>query len=228
MLKSYTYKRKDSLMEHIDHLKIMLEKQTKLNILTAGEDWKEQNLNFRRECFLEGAELINSMNHKWWKSEEMDIPNARLEAIDMLHFALSIYLVDFGNSTESMRDKLLALQEPEATEIDNETVIVNAEQVILGCLDASDAADILGRIGRLCLSLGMDLYFTLKLYLGKGVLNKFRQEHGYKDGSYIKMWDDGSTEDNVFMMESLDTVDLDEDFEDVLYEHLEIAYTGHN
>lgn len=34
-------------------------------------------------------------------------------------------------------------------------------------------------------------------YLGKNVLNRFRQENGYKEGSYIKMWD--GIEDNVHL-----------------------------
>ncbi|KIM03153.1 MAG: dUTPase, partial [Sulfurovum sp. AS07-7] len=33
------------------------------------------------------------------------------------------------------------------------------------------------------------------------ILNKFRQDHGYKDGSYKKIWDE--KEDNVIMQEIL-------------------------
>ncbi len=39
------------------------------------------------------------------------------------------------------------------------------------------------------------------LYIGKNCLNQFRQDYGYKDGSYIKVWD--GKEDNVFMQSVL-------------------------
>ena len=44
---------------------------------------------------------------------------------------------------------------------------------------------------------GLDLESLYKLYVGKNILNQFRQDHGYKDGSYIKVWD--GKEDNVVM-----------------------------
>lgn len=36
-------------------------------------------------------------------------------------------------------------------------------------------------------------------YVSKNVLNIFRQEHGYKDGSYVKEW--FGQEDNVHLVE---------------------------
>jgi hypothetical protein len=42
-----------------------------------------------------------------------------------------------------------------------------------------------------------------KLYLGKNCLNKFRQNNGYKEKTYLKMW--GEEEDNVFMKKIVDT-----------------------
>jgi hypothetical protein len=41
-----------------------------------------------------------------------------------------------------------------------------------------------------------------KLYVGKNILNQFRQDNGYKDGSYIKIW--AGEEDNVVMKRVLD------------------------
>lgn len=34
----------------------------------------------------------------------------------------------------------------------------------------------------------MDFDRLYRLYVGKNVLNFFRQDHGYKDDSYIKVW----------------------------------------
>jgi hypothetical protein len=44
---------------------------------------------------------------------------------------------------------------------------------------------------------GLNLNTLYRLYVGKNILNQFRQDHGYKDGSYIKIWD--GEEDNVVM-----------------------------
>jgi hypothetical protein len=59
-----------------------------------------------------------------------------------------------------------------------------------------------------------DLFFTAisqidmgigelyKRYVVKNQLNTFRQQHGYKDGSYIKLWD--AVEDNVVAFKIMD------------------------
>ncbi len=41
-----------------------------------------------------------------------------------------------------------------------------------------------------------------KLYIGKNILNRFRQNHGYKSGDYMKVW--SGREDNVVLQEILD------------------------
>jgi hypothetical protein len=67
---------------------------------------------------------------------------------------------------------------------------------------------------------GLNLDALYKLYIGKNILNQFRQDHGYKEGSYIKIWN--GEEDNVTMQRVL------EENEDVtperLYKALEAAY----
>ena len=62
-----------------------------------------------------------------------------------------------------------------------------------------------------------------RMYVGKNVLNFFRQDHGYKDGSYIKVWD--GREDNEHLAEILPSLDPDESgFADRVYEQLLAAY----
>ena len=52
------------------------------------------------------------------------------------------------------------------------------------------------------------------------ILNKFRQEHGYKDGTYVKIWN--GKEDNVYMQRAL-AENPDLGFQS-LYETLENIY----
>ena len=65
-----------------------------------------------------------------------------------------------------------------------------------------------------------DLYRT---YVGKNVLNFFRQDHGYRDGSYVKTWD--GREDNEHLVEILVVLDVDDiEFQTLVYAGLEERY----
>jgi len=63
------------------------------------------------------------------------------------------------------------------------------------------------------------------MYVGKNVLNFFRQDHGYKDGSYIKVWQ--GREDNEHLAELLSQLDSESaSFKDQVYQELQTRYTG--
>ena len=49
---------------------------------------------------------------------------------------------------------------------------------------------------------GLNLHSLYLLYIGKNILNQFRQDNGYKEGTYIKTWD--GEEDNVWMQKILE------------------------
>ena len=73
--------------------------------------------------------------------------------------------------------------------------------------------------------LEMDFDHLYRMYVGKNVLNFFRQDHGYKDGSYIKVW--GEREDNEHLAELLTTLDsTNPDFRDNVYQGLATRYPG--
>ena len=60
-------------------------------------------------------------------------------------------------------------------------------------------------------------------YVGKNVLNFFRQDHGYKEGTYVKVWQ--GREDNEHLVEVMDALDLTQtDFSDRVYEGLKARY----
>ena len=73
---------------------------------------------------------------------------------------------------------------------------------------------------RCCKISGLSFNWLQKLYIGKNCLNQFRQDNGYKEGTYIKNW--ATKEDNVVMVEILDTLD-NVDF-DTLYKKLNDSY----
>ncbi len=64
---------------------------------------------------------------------------------------------------------------------------------------------------------------TVSSYVGKNVLNFFRQDHGYQDGSYAKEW--GGKEDNEHLVEVSRQLDAaSPGFKDELYGALSERY----
>ena len=63
-----------------------------------------------------------------------------------------------------------------------------------------------------------------RLYVGKNVLNQFRQDHGYKSGAYVKTW--SGREDNEHLIELLDGLEQPETAITDLYSRLEARYPG--
>jgi hypothetical protein len=60
-------------------------------------------------------------------------------------------------------------------------------------------------------------------YVGKNVLNFFRQDHGYQDGSYHKQW--GGKEDNEHLVEIVGKLDTNlATFKDDLYSEMKAVY----
>ena len=69
----------------------------------------------------------------------------------------------------------------------------------------------------------MDLNELFRQYVGKNTLNFFRQDHGYKEGSYIKIWH--GEEDNEVLANLVNTLDANAaDFQQQLYAALEAKY----
>ena len=71
--------------------------------------------------------------------------------------------------------------------------------------------------------MAMDLDELFRQYVGKNTLNFFRQDHGYKEGSYIKIWH--GEEDNEVLANLVTTLDTSaDDFQQQLYSALAAKY----
>ena len=74
-------------------------------------------------------------------------------------------------------------------------------------------------------ALPMDLDALFDLYIGKNVLNRFRQDNGYKSGTYQKVW--SGREDNEHLIEALAQLDCPPDEVPAqLYDALSALYPG--
>jgi hypothetical protein len=69
----------------------------------------------------------------------------------------------------------------------------------------------------------LDFDSLYRAYVGKNVLNFFRQDHGYKEGTYVKNW--AGREDNEHLVEVVSELDSSAaDFADLLYQALSERY----
>ena len=76
---------------------------------------------------------------------------------------------------------------------------------------------------RLMAGINMDFETLYVGYVGKNVLNFFRQDYGYKDGSYVKQWN--GVEDNEHLVQIVSTLDTSSSaFAKDLYTQMELRY----
>jgi len=212
----------------------MIELQKQLNSMSAGSGWcsgttnEGRKIRWRLAASMEMSELIDSYPWKHWKSlnGEIDIQNAKVEAIDIFHFLLSEFIqvsksIFFNNyefkkyistyiapqldrsfeAGKSRREEIshTASINDNGNEIDDIIDYFELFQSYIHNDEFDTQKGILDTL-ELCGFLGFDFNSLYSLYVGKNTLNIFRQQNGYKDGDYLKTWEDNK-EDNVVMQE---------------------------
>ena len=196
----------------------MLELQDAMN-RKVNPEWREAGYPWYRAIWTECAEMLDHYGWKWWKHQKPDLAQVQLEIIDIWHFALSDLILK-QDSLEAAADRALeGLTNPLPGDDFREVLERMAMDTI-----ATRSAQIEGIASLMKLTgLGFDALF--KTYVGKNVLNFFRQDHGYQDGAYTKIWH--GREDNEHLAEILASLDADADgFKDAIYQRLEAAYSG--
>ena len=201
-------------------------KQALVNMLTmqdrmnarVHENWVEQNFEWYRAAWIECGELIEHYGYKWWKKQEADIEQVRLEIIDIWHFGLSALFRD-GKSIEQVAIEIAdELSDFEAVGLD---VLEATEALALHSLQTKRFSPTC--FWELMLAAGLDFDTLYSAYVGKNVLNFFRQDNGYKAGSYVKNW--AGREDNEHLVELVASLDKNaDDFADRVYRALENRY----
>lgn len=204
----------------------MLRLQNDLNLLIDG-DWKNKKHPYLRAAWIEAGEFVEHIGWKWWKSQHANLPQADIELVDIWHFMLSEWLQNVPND-ETIDDAAALLIDVMYSEEKGGANQVDKLQKYTDILQLTDAfvhlcsanvfnANIFERMLELTASNWDNLY---KLYVSKNVLNIFRQTHGYKDGTYIKVWN--GEEDNV-ILDRLFQQHADQTPEELL-ERLDFAY----
>lgn len=195
----------------------------------VNPDWIAANNNWYRATQVEAVEAIEHHGWKWWKKQDCDMAQLRMELVDIWHFMLSAELQhkhgDLALTRMEMQAQLNLRQK--SVPFDNQYYVLTQ----LSLLQKLDLLVGLSAAHRTSLALfealleDCDMNWTelFKQYVGKNVLNLFRQDHGYKTGTYLKIWQ--GREDNEHLVEILGALDLTAtDIRDALYQSLKIRY----
>jgi len=217
----------------------MLELQQELNDATNGLNWEDgttkngKKIDWRRCIYLEAAELVESYPWKHWKNIDAspDYANIKIEIVDIWHFvmseALRLYKIenlgsisDIAITVTKMQgfNEFLNAEQGKQLDVYEEISLVEDMIKILFC--ESDINSLLISFLTMASKLNLKLPELYELYIGKNILNKFRQNHGYKEGSYIKEWN--GKEDNVIMQAIL--ASKSDITPEALYVALELKY----
>lgn len=180
--------------------------------------WIAQHFPWYRAAWTEAAELMEHWGWKWWKKQEPDLAQSHLELIDILHFCLSDEIQASPNSRAEVAIHMLAAsicepgKEPFLDQLEAFTEEVLCEHSVNAQI-----------FFPLAYAAGMTFDDLYTGYIGKNVLNRFRQDNGYKDGTYSKTWD--GEEDNVHLVRMVTVMDTaSPDFPENLYRAMEDRY----
>lgn len=199
-------------------LTTMLRMQDRMNTRVHPQ-WITQNFAWHRAIWVECAELVDHHGYKWWKHQAPDLEQVQLEVIDIWHFGMSAYFRE-DSTVEELAGEIMALWPESPAELG---VLESAEA--LAAVAAGERRFSVEAFASLLDAASLDFSGLYRQYLGKNVLNFFRQDNGYKEGSYRKLWD--GREDNEHLMELLAGIDTAAlDAEEQLYSALTTRYAG--
>lgn len=223
-------------MNSLNAITDMLEMQSALNDMTNGPDWRTGKtalgkiIDWRRCIVMETAELIDSYPWKHWKSVDAktDMENVRVELVDIWHFLLSLALENFNQeeAADLLSQAYQSNQNQNLEDLSANVQLSIHETMMAKALIKTQVTDsyllaLTSAFFKSCLVAELSFENLYQIYMAKNVLNKFRQDHGYKEGSYLKDWN--GKEDNVVMFEIIEQ--MAEFSGDELYTNLKRIYS---
>lgn len=198
-------------------VQIMLDLQNEMNTKVHA-DWREQGFEWYRAIWIECAEMLDHYGWKWWKKQDADIDQVSLELIDIWHFGLSLLILENVQAETIAQD----LQSVLGEQNNNKKLFADTLESFVENTLRTRQFSVVGFAQLMqCIDLSFDDLYSG--YVGKNVLNFFRQDKGYKAGTYQKLWQ--GREDNEHLVEIVNQLDKQApDFKDQLYRALEQRY----
>lgn len=142
----------------------------------------------------------------------------RLEVVDIWHFGLSALFTP-GESLDALASRIeldLYHAEQDDTDLRAATEALAQDSLVSRGFSVT-------RFAQLLFASGMSFDELYRHYIGKNVLNFFRQDHGYKTGEYVKIW--AGREDNEHLSDVLADIASDaENFPEQVYAALAARY----
>jgi len=217
----------------MDKILLMLQLQNQLNDATNGEEWTKgttkngKSINWKRCIYMECAEMVDSFAWKHWKAidKEPDWDNHQIEVVDVWHFIMSLAIENYATMINLSQLNSFSKIDLSSKAFSSQTEVITKVENLIRLSITTETLELEKMINEffdLVVMSGLDLETLYRLYVGKNILNQFRQDNGYKDGSYIKVWN--GEEDNVVMKRIWETnADIKPD---TLYKELVKAYTS--
>ena len=211
-------------IEQMFLLQMQLNNQTNGQVWIKGYTKENRQISWYRGIYMEVAEAIDSFNWKHWKNidDEPDWDNIRVELVDIWHFVMS---ESIRINDQSYANKYLDMKAK--GDYDTDTLISLLEKMlklsVVSSIDKeiNNIREITDTFFIIISHLDIDVENLYKRYVVKNQLNTFRQQNGYKDGSYIKIW--GGVEDNVV---AFDIMNMNPKITPTeLYDKLDSAYS---
>lgn len=168
-------------------------------------NWKQDLTprHFIVQIIKELGELLDSgVEYKWWKhtpEDQLDVHNMKVEIIDIVHFAISVASFDEYN----VPNKSIIRKNDERCLVNDGNKLDHhlftwITECLINLQDAYDPQSQLKYAIELMISsVDMNSDEFSALYYSKYLLNQFRQENGYKEGTYQKV--KNGVEDNELL-----------------------------
>ena len=197
----------------------------------ANENWIVPGFPQLRGMLVEAVEALDHHGWKWWSSQPCDFSQMQVELVDILHFLLSHVISECDGDLEAAAAALVEYSNPELS-----SCIFDGREYAVGSCDIPQLLELIAAFAvcrranlplleatfRAC---GLNWDSVVNLYTAKHVLAIFRQNHGYKEGFYTKIW--AGREDNIHLVELASFLDsAASDFQLRLYQKLEERYAS--
>lgn len=194
-------------------------------------DWLTNPPPYLRAAFVESGENLDWLNFKWWKGGEVNMPEAITEMIDILHFYLSHEIIAHDGEAESatqyIANKFHDVSPDGVFSFDGnfysyKSLDLLTKVELLGGLATVRRTE-WGLFASIMMDMGVSFDALYRLYIGKNALVMLRSKHGYKQGTYLKIWDDGE-EDNAHLNRYMESLELDANLFDNIFGLMEGHY----
>ena len=187
-------------------------------------------VNYYRAIWLEAAELVESLDWKWWKKQTSNYENVKIEVVDIFHFVLSQAIrqhkLDGAQSIlkHAYTNYINDMKNEELVQDKDENIILSAEALATIALVENEDYELqfmfIFELWDLTLDYKdelLDEFF--KTYFIKNTLNLFRYNNGYLEGTYQKVVN--GKEDNEYALEFAKDMTVDDIVNGKLYKKLE-------